>query len=280
MSRIYSKNKWKGKEKTRELKHLRKLSTLQRASEKAARTPEKITIKPEFYGTKIMLVPKKWAADRYDGLEEAVKVGTENLVFSGHELRKCNLKTHYILKYDWAGSEKPCIYFDNKNYYVKGHLQYCTISEHEFNKLSEDAKKYFIKSRNYSAWEPKPVWQYDLNPRMVYRSMLKEVFVDIYVVSKVIPKVDDLSLVDEIERHVTGKYGGWHHYWNKELGQTLWWGARANKRQDARSKKRKATIAWKKDVERELLEAAASSIIDGSGISNSEDTFSCLEDIT
>ena len=55
--------------------------------------------------------------------------------------------------------------------------------------------------------------------------------------------------------------------------------ARANKRQDAHSKKRKAKIAWKKEVERELLEAT-SNVVDGSDVGDSEDIFSRLEDIT
>lgn len=100
-------------------------------------------IKPVFYGhqVKLELLPALKNAN-LPGLAEAIDFATVKLTFSGDELRRCNLKDNYLFKYD----DKYDQHWDENNILRKGILWFRMVDNDykNFEKLSEDAKKWFI----------------------------------------------------------------------------------------------------------------------------------------
>lgn len=99
---------------------------------------------PIFIGIRVSLelLPSLKEKD-YAGLREAIEMASNYILFSGDELRHCNVKSHW-LKYN-DNETILSKYFNEHKYYIKGSLDLGQIGERSFGKLSDDAKKWFIR---------------------------------------------------------------------------------------------------------------------------------------
>ena len=139
--------------------------------------------KPEFWGIRISLeliptIKQKELA----GLSEAIEACSHYLEFSGRELRWCNLKNKWVLQSD--NDSIKDLYFNEHKEYIAGKLDLGKISEQDYNKLSDDAKKwfkpnYFVKTY-WNGWTRKG-WEYE--PK-IPSTFLKEKREELYITHK------------------------------------------------------------------------------------------------
>lgn len=248
---------WKGREKKKEFKELRRLYKTRDFYQDEGSKVEKVPIKPEFFGMLVTLKLKHWASERFDGLDEAAEKGVERLIFSENDFRKCNLKkyiSHFNVPENEQWDTAILRFFDKKKYYKKGHLDFTSISEDDYKKFSDKAKEWVCKEIYGIGWDGKPLIRYKLNPKKVCLSMFKEVKLKLFVTSRVILNNDALHHASEIENHIVGKYGGDEIFYSRVKGQSQnnFWNDWKTKRYVRRSLKQKEKAKLSVEVAKEI----------------------------
>lgn len=203
--------------------------------------------KPEFWGIRISLeliptIKQKELA----GLSEAIEASSHYLEFSGTELRWCNLKNRWL--YDNANGDIKDKYFDENNYYVKGKLTLGDISERQYNKLSDEAKTWFVAkedsywafNRNIKSWSYVP---------KIPSSFLKEKQENLYIVSTRIKNGERESREKWLEMKLSQdllEYKVWHEF--KNYKHDKWWTGYKETSRKFKRKYQKEKLDWAEEA--------------------------------
>lgn len=171
---------------------------------------EKIPLKkPIFYGLQYRCTLKPFAAARYAGMEEAVEAAGQLMLFSTYEPRKCNLKQKNFTYDEIFGENK---YFGFDNWYLKGKLGLNHLSDHEYDKLSDAAKKWFIRVRAGIDWMDREIWVWE--PK-IPAGYLVNICEKVYIINQSVDKSEDRALHDWISNHTDGGTG-LYWYWGQD----------------------------------------------------------------
>lgn len=168
--------------------------------------------KPIFYGIKYIVVPKHFAKIRFPGIEEAINICSEYMLFSGNEPRRCNLKNFSSRFYDEIKS-----YF-NHNWYIKGRLGFRKISQNEFDSLSDEAKKYFRKLYYGTDWKGDTIYNYDCTFPISYT---RNVCQRIYIINKVVINYEVAKRYGDIMKYTHDGFD-FNRLYNKHKDKNEW----------------------------------------------------------
>lgn len=167
---------------------------------------------PIFYGIKYIVVPKYFAKIRFPAIEEAINACGEYMLFSGYEPRKCNLKASPLLY-----TEELNNYF-NHNWYIKGKLKFKEISQDEYDSLSKEAKKYFIKHIYMINWKDEPVYNYTCTIPLNYT---KNICQKIYIINKTVIDYEEVKRIKEIKKYTHNCFD-FNRLYNKYKDKNEW----------------------------------------------------------
>lgn len=199
----------KSKQRLLYYKSLRALEREKWNLEKKARnSSEYVEIPKTLAGYKIRLVLIESLRNKDAGLAEAVEAATSYFVFGEKPFRLCNLKKYRCEYCDgqyfrWRsdGEEKmKSLYFADK-LYKKGQLKLLSIDEHQYEKLSDLAKKYFVQRLDESDSYHKSIFRYKYEP-LIPTTYVREAEEKLYWTALRLPDSESESKAKRIANHL------------------------------------------------------------------------------